>query len=436
MATFATGLIKRLCEVRDLNLGRIRDGLDDLEKPRFKDWRNQGGFAMETVVNDPAGESNHDLDAALIFDKDDLPAAALDARKRVRDALCKRASAFLQEPEARTNAVTVWYADGYHLDLAVYRRTKDAFGRYRYEHASTDWIARNPDEVTVWFSKAVDDKSPKANTLGDTPKVRLRQLRRIVRLVKWFCRSRPSWNLPGGMIASTLAIGCYRPDRDRDDVALYNTLAVMEARLNAGCRVYHPNGGGRELTGKAQYLNQVKLLKDKLSENLPKLAKLFESSCTRKEARGAWDWIFKHEFWAGKEVVAEDAALVEAVTKVAGHSVAMKCELSTRNGTNIGTYNGQVLPKNMGLAFGVTATTVSPPYDIRFEVKNTGDEARQAEQLDWSGNASSHNPRWSTSTAYKGTHRMTCYIMKGGVILASTSVIVKIAGGPWGGRRR
>jgi hypothetical protein len=234
---------KKLAEVRDKNLQRIRDGLGDLGRPVFKDWRNQGGYAMDTVINDPAGESNHDIDVALIFEKDDLPAGALAARQRVRDAILKRANNFLEEPEPRTNAVTVWYADGYHLDFAVYRRSKDILSNLTHEHASTDWVGRDPDEVTGWFVKAVNDKSPKAGILL-TPKVRACQLRRIVRLVKWFCRSRTSWNLPGGMIVSALVVECYSPDPDRDDVALYNTLAALKARLDGNCRVFHPLGGG------------------------------------------------------------------------------------------------------------------------------------------------------------------------------------------------
>ncbi len=423
--------VEQLRTVRDTNLERIRLGLDDLEKARFKSWRNQGGFAMKTVVNDPADESNHDLDAALIFDKDDVPSSALAARQRVRDALLKRASNFLEEPEARTNAVTVWYADGYHLDFAIYRRSENSLGTYNYEHASTEWVTRDPDEVTAWFEAVVEEKSPTADRFGNAPKVRLHQLRRIVRLVKWFCRSRSSWNLPGGMIASTLVDECYRPDRDRDDVALYNTLAAMQARLQDSCKVYHPKGDGRELTGKEQHFIQVEMLKDKLDKNMPKLANIFEPGCTREQARSAWDWIFNHAFWADKEVVEESVALAKADTGVSGHTVRMSCQVTSRNGRKIGTYRGQVLPKNMGLQFSVVYTSVPPPYDIRYEVQNTGDEARQAHQLSWAGNSSSDAPNWTTSTAYKGPHRMTCNIVKNGMTLASTSMVIRIGAGRW-----
>lgn len=410
---------KRLSTARELNLGRVRNGLAALEKPGFKSCLNQGGYAMQTVVNDPSEQSNHDIDIALIFEEADLPAGPLQARQRVRDALLKSNARFKDEPEARTNAVTVWYADGYHVDLAVYRRRSSIFGDI-HEHAGADWVTRDPAEVTDWFTKAVDDKSPK----GDGVTVRPGQLRRIVRLVKWFSRSRASWVLPGGMIISSLVDSCYRPDPHRDDVALYNTLQALKARLDQSCQVYHPIGDGRELTGKDTYLKQVERLKDKLTMATARLAVL-ETDCTAQQARGAWDWIFNHSYWGGSDVLTETAQLSLADIHIDGHSVTMACEYTTRGG-HLGAYRSTALPKKVGLRFFVTASTVPEPYDIRYEVQNTGDEASSARKLNWSGNASSYNPSWTTSTAYAGRHRMTCNIVKNGLTLASTSMQVVV----------
>lgn len=426
---------KKLAEVRDINLQRIRDGLGDLGRPIFKDWRNQGGYAMETVINDPAGESNHDIDVAVIFEKEDLPAAALSARQRVRDAISKRANNFLDDPEARTNAVTVWYADGYHLDFAVYRRSKDLLGDFAQEHASTDWIARDPDEVTKWFNKAVDELSPKASILS-APKVRVRQLRRVVRLVKWFCRSRTSWNLPGGMIASALVAECYRPDPERDDIALYNTLCALKARLDANCRVYHPCGGGRELTGKQKYLTQVEKLRDRLGDHLPKLTPLFATECTREQARGAWDWIFAHTFWGGAEALAETAAVAKTDSSVDGYTVILGAEMITNRGRAVGPYRGQLLPKNMQVRFYVVSTNVPHPYTARFLMKNNGDEAKADKKLELKYEATSYRPEWTLDSAYKGTHRASVDVVKNGLTLASASIVVKIAAGFWRGGMR
>ncbi len=115
----------QLAKVRDLNLDRLRDGLNDLEVETGKPhkgpstWKNQGGCAMHTL--NQAEHNDYDIDVAVVFEKGDLPDDPLKARQRVRDALLKRCDNFTKEPEARHNAVTVWYQDGYNIDFAVYR---------------------------------------------------------------------------------------------------------------------------------------------------------------------------------------------------------------------------------------------------------------------------------------------------------------------------
>lgn len=412
---------RRLSEVRANNLKRVRDGLVADDRQEFKACLNQGGYAMQTVVNDPAQQSNHDIDIALIFDKDDLPAGALAARQRVRDALLQSNAPFNDPPEARTNAVTVWYADGYHVDFAVYRRSVDVGGQVVHEHAGADWAVRDPAEVTQWFDATVEAKSPKGSFVA----VRPNQMRRVVRLIKWFSRSRASWDLPGGMIISTLVDECYRPHLSRDDVSVYETLKALKSRLDLYCQVYHPAGDGRDLTGKETYLKQVERLRDKLGMVIPKL-EILETECTRDQARGAWDWVFNHSFWGGADVLAETAKLSAAEIRDVGHTVAMNCQYTTKGGQTH-PYLGIALPRGMGLEFRVTHTTVPAPYDIRYEVQNTGDEAEAARTLNWSGNASSYNPVWTTSTAYAGRHRMTASIVKNGLTLARTSIQVLVA---------
>ncbi|TYL96625.1 hypothetical protein FXB40_11320 [Bradyrhizobium rifense] len=179
---------------------------------------------MHTLNQDPRDDNDYDIDVALLFQRNALPEDPRAARQRVADALGKRCTNFTQEPSARTNAVTVWYAEGYHVDFAVFRSYSDDFGREKIEHASTDWKERNPQEINDWFRKAVATKSP---SLGLLTKVPEGQLRRIVRFLKWSTRSRPSWSLPGGLIVSSLVVECYRPSFERDDVALYDRVVAL-----------------------------------------------------------------------------------------------------------------------------------------------------------------------------------------------------------------
>ncbi len=388
----------QLGKYRDLNIDRLKGSLDDLAAETGRTRRhpyatkNQGGYAMHTLNQDPDGDNGYDIDVALLFGNEDLPDDPLRTCQRVRDALAKRCTNFIQEPETRTNAVTVWYAEGYHIDFAIYRTYTDAYGQKFIEHASTEWKRRNPMEVNDWFATAVETKSPKAMpAIGIVPKVAAGQMRRIVRFGKWFCRSRPSWSLPGGMVISALIAEVYRSDPDRDDRSLYDTLAVLKARLDVSCQVRNPIIGSPDLTDNEEVLHQVERLRDNLGTAVSRLGILFDQrNCTREKARSAWDWVFNHEFWGQKEAagnrVAEDMAVVATA-----YTVAIRCDLAKKQGGP--TYRqylsgGGILPKNVRLRFSVSSTTVPPPYSIRWIVQNDGDEAREAGQMSWSDLAS------------------------------------------------
>jgi adenylyl/guanylyl cyclase-like protein with sensor domain/cyclic GMP-AMP synthase DncV-like protein len=431
---------KQLGGYRDLNIARLKGGLDDLaaetgrRRPHPYATKNQGGYAMHTLNQDPRGDNGYDIDVALIFDKDDLPDDPLTARQRMRDALAKRCTNFTQEPEVRTNAVTVWYAEGYHVDFAIYRSYIDAYGREQLEHASTTWKRRDPMEVNNWFISSVAAKSPKANpALGYYLRVADGQMRRIVRYIKWFSRSRTGWSLPGGMVISTLVAEVYRPDPNRDDRALYDTLTALRDRLNGSCDVANPINGSSDLTANQEVLHQVERLRDSLSSTLSRLSILFDQqNCTREKARSAWDWVFNHDFWAKKEAmqksVAEDIAALPT-----GYSVAVRCDLArNEGGTTYKQYasGSSVLPKGVSLKFSVVATTVPQPYTVRWSAQNEGDEAREVNQMSWNRIESAS---WTT-TKFKGRHTMTCQIEKEGAVLARSVHVVRVAaGGKWRG---
>jgi hypothetical protein len=425
----------KLAAHRDLNIVRLKNGLDELAaetkrpRPHPYDWQNQGGYAMHTLNQDPRDDNDYDIDVALLFERSALPEDPRAARQRVADALSRKCTNFTQEPTARTNAVTVWYAEGYHIDFAVYRTYTDDFGREKMEHASTDWKARDPQEINKWFQGAVNAQSPAAGLLTT---VDAGQLRRIVRFLKWFTRSRPSWSLPGGLIVSTLVVECYRPDFGRDDVALYNTIIALRDRLAGYTRVNNP-ADGTEFTANPEILNQVKRFKAQLNMAADKLATLFDANCDRAKARGAWDWVFVHDFWGGKEVakVALDEALASSVPSA--YFVSIQCDLARSQGA--ATYKryasgSSVLPKNVALKFTVASTNVPAPYKIVWHVDNHGDEAVEHNQETWETAPSESFEHW-TSTAFKGTHRMICRIVKDGRTWAEASHIVKIAPGRW-----
>jgi hypothetical protein len=283
---------------RDTNLERLNAGLDAMSEEDEQVYahpirhRDQGSYPMHTLNQRP--ENDYDIDVAIIFRKDDLPGSTCDARKRVERAFVTAGGNFKQPPKARTNAVTVWYEEGYHVDFAVYRESEDEYGDTVTEHAGADWKVRDPIEITEWFKRTVRERSPSTEA-GAT--VETGQFRRVVRLLKAFAKSRESWNLPGGMIISKLVEECYSPDYYRDDLALYGTMSAIRTRLLGNVQVYDPIHTDQQLTYKDELVKQVERFRDRLGEALEQLAVLFQWNCTPTQGMNAWYWVFQHDFW-------------------------------------------------------------------------------------------------------------------------------------------
>ncbi|MCP4985863.1 MAG: hypothetical protein GY928_07295, partial [Colwellia sp.] len=384
----------------------------------YEYYRNQGSYAMYTLNQHP--ENDYDIDIAIVFRKDDLPTSPLEARKRIADAFVKAGGNFSKAPEARNNAVTVWYAEGYHIDFAIYRKYEDVYGNTVIEHAGPEWMSRDPMEITVWFNQAVRDKSP-SKTLGAT--VGKNQMRRVVQLLKAFTKSRTSWSLPGGLIISSLVDECYRSDFHRDDVSLYNTMVAIRNRLLISTQVANPANSQQMLTNKTKYQKQVERLRDRLSFVISKLDGLFSSDCTEQEAMKAWNWVFRHSFWSEESLV--DNIQEQKAQLLPFGKLKISARLAMTKGGRFSQHypsGSRFLPKNLWLHFSVAKTSVKPPYETHWIVQNYGDEAEEEDDL-------THKritPSTWEHTAYKGSHDMICELRRTNVVLARAVHVVKI----------
>lgn len=429
-----TKLRNDLAGYRDLNLRRITEGLELLgakDGVKYKSWvdnKNQGSYAMHTL--NQCEHTDYDIDVAVIFEKDELPVAAADARIRVRDALQEKMKGtnFTKDPDARKNAVTVWYADGYHIDFAVYRRSTGLLGNTIIEHAGGDeWTPRDPMAYTTWFCGQVDSKSPPTafqTILGTEVTVPKGQLRRIVRFVKSFARSRSAWALPGGVIISALVCEVYKSNPLRDDIALVDTLKALLARLKSSVQVENPVQQGLYFTSSDRRRREVERLRDELEAKLPSLDVLYKSDCTRKQAMAAWDALFWHDFWSDAR---KEAA--RAVLRYEG--VTLQCWLArSHQGPVYKQYRSDstALPKGVHLRFTAEAPGVSLPYSVRWSVRNEGHEAKEDGSLTHDTMQNAGEPYW-TSTAYKGRHTMICEVVKDGVVICRSEHRVRIAPG-------
>lgn len=285
---------------RDANRTRLRRGLERLKHPQPWEYRSQGSYAMKTMVQDQ--KNDYDIDDGVYFAKSDLVGtrgaelSALQARQRVRDAVDD--GSFKSPPEVRTNCVRVNYDAGYHVDLPVYRRisTLNAFGREVVVHelASSDWKRSDARDVTEWFDKENSRQSPDESN-G-------RQLRRVVRQIKKFARSRESWKgmLLSGFGITKLVTECFLGNASREDKALYDTMHAIHQRLERDLIVNHPVTPNTTITN-GDDDSKARRLKEKLKEALDWLEPTLNSDCTGETALKCWDKVFNTEFFGKRK---------------------------------------------------------------------------------------------------------------------------------------
>lgn len=279
----------KLRDYRDTNLDRLKSGLDKNGDPAYKDDISQGSYAMHTINQHP--DNDYDIDIGIIFEREDLKGrqgadkSALDARKMICNAM--QDDRFKTPPKVLKNCVRVFYEEGHHVDMPVYRRYKDDNGDIVQELASSEWEKSDPEAITKWFNDAVIDKSP------DTANGR--QMRRVTRLIKKWARSRSSWNMPSGFIISVLVDEKYIDKEGRDDDALYEILKAIRNRLFWNKKVYNPVNGDLISDGKEA---QLEKMYDELDKALNETLNILENpNCSYDDSMKAWSKFFNDDFF-------------------------------------------------------------------------------------------------------------------------------------------
>lgn len=280
---------------RRANQDRLAKGLEEADEPKPLRHVKQGSYAMHAMVQ--AEYDASDIDDGVVFSDDDLVGprggeySPSEAKHIVRDAVDD--DWFKQKPDVRTNCVRVYYNDGFTIDIPIYKEVEKN-GETYYELASTAWKRSDPEGVTSWFNQQVIDKSP------DT--INGRQMRRTVRLLKAWAKSRKSWNMPSGFILSILTDETYYKDQtllDRDDQALLQVMERIRDRLQWSLVVAHPIVIGENVTKTASDANMVEL-RNRLGDAVSALAVLRRNDCTELDALRALRDLFDTDYFDEK----------------------------------------------------------------------------------------------------------------------------------------
>lgn len=423
-----------LRDKKEKNISRLKSGLEKYNNDNhtsyyISDTREQGSVAMATIVQNDG--KDYDIDVAIIFDEENIgeDSSAYFAKKLVYDALNEKMGAFKEGPELKTNCVRIKYSEGYHIDFAVYKKCEDGCW-----HAGANWSERNPKAINDWFNDQVDEK-------GDN-------LRKVIRLSKMFCKSRPSWDMPGGLIQTVLCSECF-VNSDRLDECFYETMRNISIRLVYNKTVWNPTDPSKSLLTRQKDADRLKNYENRLWDKL----KYVTNADNEKDARAAWHKFFNHDFWDDSENdLCETSSELNEQICLSKNSIAPGEEFIENKYEKDLSYNVSIesnvevkgfrkcsikkylrifrawLPHDKTLIF--TAYTNAPqPYTIKWKIRNIGPEAerRNMQRGQIIDCDKGKKDQRTEHTTFYGPHYVECYVIKDNKCVAKTRVYVPIS---------
>jgi len=419
----------------------------------------QGSFLLGTVVRPIAHEDEYDIDLVCHLRITKQQTTQADLKKIVGDRLKKREDLRKKLGESR-RCWNLTYPKSFHMDVlpCIPNVERLPTGILLTDTELTRWQKSNPTRYAAWFKdrmrvalelrKSILAESRRVN-VEQVPEWQVRTpLQRVVQILKrhrdMYFNARQKLDFrPVSIILTTLAAKAYGNEED-----LYECLEVILAKMAAGI----------EKEGD-KYVVRNPVEPD---ENF---ADKWNEKPERRAAFYSWLDAAQKDFMG----VSKKATLSEAVTamtpmigdrvmKAASAKAGVPASaLAVRIGGSIpdevpaqastghvqrppwpmylqnkASIKGSVyssnkqkklwemssrsLPKNVSLKFVLT-TNVHQPYDVRWQVVNTGAEAAGAGQLRGGFEKDQSATHWE-STLYAGTHWVEAFILKDGACVA------------------
>lgn len=215
-----------LREKRDLLISELRNSLKDEKIPNTDKALtfskiDLGSYAMNTGVKPISG--HYDIDVGIIFDITNGEYDSNKLKKLVFDKLNKHHN---RTVEFNKPCITVNYASGYHVDLAIYSKNNEnyhiAWGK-EYSVETRKWWIADPKGLKQWISDIATEAEHK------------KQFRRIARfLKKWKAKafSDNGNNAPPSIGLTIQARKAFRYQTDSDLDALIIVVKDIKGSFN------------------------------------------------------------------------------------------------------------------------------------------------------------------------------------------------------------
>lgn len=434
----------------------------------------QGSFRLGTVVRPSDEGADFDLDLVLWRDLSKASITQAELKAHAGDLVTQYCDerGFREPIELGRCWRLEFFDDGFHMDvLPVIPEVETETGVLLTDRDLRYWLYSNPIGYADWFKERtnrnlfLERRIALAERLGrnveDVPEHWVRTpLQRVVQLLK---RSRDEFfsnsyqDGPPSILITTLAARAYQSQRDLE-AALLETVEQMPSFIERrGEEWWVPNPAhenenfadkwNSDESRREAFFSWITALRTSLEDatsaaSFTEAATILEpllGPVSQEAARTATGLQLSETFKAarGESRAPREHMIDERCPVNIQHSASIICEVGDPVYAN--RYHRRRaerkrrLAKNRSLRFRVQ-TSVPPPYQVYWKVRNFGREAARAQgglrgqiiEGDIVEN-SSQEAVHTESTLYRGAHYIDCYVIKDGVCVAEDREWVPIA---------
>ena len=397
---------------------------DPVIGPILLDVIAQGSYAHRTIIRPQAGRD---------FDADVLIQLVEQDGWEPRDYIAQLRAAFMRSEtyksmiSRKTRCVVAQYANGFHIDCVPYvERFGQTYITNRHENV---FELTNPEGFNEWL----EQQNRTANG----------HLVEVIRLMKFLRDFKGTFGVKS-IVLSTLLGGRVNAVNLWGDPKYYcdlpTTLLHVVKDLNTYLQanefmpvISDPGGTGDDFSQRwdreryANFRNKIQFYAGKIEEAYDETDK--------DKCLASWQAVFGTEF---KKPPAKAIQLAEAkAVPQADNEMFLDRDFgipfvsSTHELKVVGRVvkkagwrdyplvrRGNRVAKSRTIKFGIVSCDVPAPYDVYWKVKNTGPEARAANQLRGEIKLDPGGHERREPTAFRGSHYVECYVVKDGRCVA------------------
>ena len=423
---------------------------------------SQGSFSVGTVVK-PSNE-DFDLDFVCLMEND--PGLSSQETFQLIGERLKSNDNYKNKLEQKNRCWRVSYEGDFHLDVipAVPDKERKGTAILIPDQKFTTWVKSDPKGYQVWFRKCMHKQNDieknllaqfYENCLEDIPDYfKKTELQMAVQLLKrhrdLLFQGSNNKDKPISIIITTLAARAFEDFGFQND--LLKTLELlgeqMSLHINQNVpRIPNPTNRGEDFADKwedhperekafygwvEKLINDIYSLEDFSStdEINSKIKQMFivrgQNEISNKSSDSTSVLLSK----INPHLVLhrEDPALKWLMKLTPEKSVKVSGFINQKNSHDNEFYsNCFPLEKGLSLHFLARPTNIDRPYEVHWQVVNTGKEAQYAENgagLRGGFYESNSNHRRNESTQYSGVHWIEAFIIKDGVCLARSGEFI------------